>query len=158
MPSRAGTFASSFALISACASSGPRTPAPPQPSPAALQVVSPPGELAASTAPRAPESSPAAPPRAPLALAARSCTPADWSARKLEQLLTPGSRGNPAYSDRAPVETPAFEAECTDAPYGPSGTGAPVIIDGVALELAGVSPAGVSGRHWSGNQCRFRLR
>jgi hypothetical protein len=158
MPSRAGTFASSFALISACASSGPRTPAPPQPSPAALQVVSPPGELAASTAPRAPESSPAAPPPAPLELAARSCTPADWSARKLEQLLTPGSRGNPAYSDRAPVETPAFEAECTDSPNGPSGTGAPVIIDGVALDLAGSGPAGVSGRHWRGNQCRFRLR
>ena len=32
------------------------------------------------------------------------------------------------------------------------------MIDGVELRLAGVAPAGVSGRHWFGNQCRLELR
>jgi len=91
-------------------------------------------------------------------LAAPTCTPADWSPKKLEPLLAVGSRGNPAYADTPPAETPAFENECTDAPNGPSGTGAPVVIDGVELRLASVTPAGASGRRWSGNQCSFELR
>ena len=95
---------------------------------------------------------------APLEVATPSCVAADWTPRKLEALLAPGSRGNPAYPDRPAVETPAFQAECTDSPNGAGGTGGPVVIDGVELRLVGATPAGTSGRRWSGNQCRFELR
>jgi hypothetical protein len=149
-----------LSLVAACA---PATGAAPIPSPAPAEGA-PPGTAhpEASTAPAAPPepSASGAPeaPRAPLELAAPTCAAADWKPRRLEPLLAPGSRGNPAYPDRPPAETPAFDAECTDAPNGPTGTGAPVVIDGVELRLAGVAPAGVSGRRWRGNQCQLELR
>ena len=136
--------------------------------PASVPALSPSARAPSSTAPSAPPSSVLAPEpnsttapepaRPPLVLATPACTPADWSPRPVAPLLAPGTRGNPAYADQPPHETPAFEAECTDAPGGPSGTGAPVVIDGVELRLTSASPAGFSGRKWAGNQCSFELR
>lgn len=153
----AGTVVGGLGLAAAC-SPAPSTPvamapnAPAETLPVAAHDEPAPAPLAATA------SAPELPAHAPLELASPSCTPADWTPRRLEPLLAPGSRGNPAYPDRPPAETPAFEAECTDAPNGPSGAGAPALIDGVEIRLAGVTPAGTSGRRWSGNQCRFELR
>jgi hypothetical protein len=106
-----------------------------------------------------PASGPAAPApaRAALEVAAPTCTPADWSPHAVAPLLVAGTRGNPAYADHPPHDTPAFDAECTDAPGGPSGTGAPIVIDGVELRLTSAAPAGFSGRQWAGNQCTLEL-
>ena len=119
------------------------------------------GPVAPTTSVLAPEPSTSAaqrPTSAPLELRAPTCTPADWTPHAVAPLLAPGTRGNPAYADHPAHETPAFDPECTDAPGGPSGTGAPVVIDGVELRLASATPAGFSGRKWAGNQCTLELR
>jgi hypothetical protein len=95
----------------------------------------------------------------PLTLATPSeCAAADWSARKLPPLLRPGKKATPSELDRAGSAQLVFDAECTDAPAGAApGSPAPVV-DGVELRLASVTPAGSSGRGWSGNQCAFDVR
>ncbi|HEX5100016.1 MAG TPA: hypothetical protein VFV94_10975 [Polyangiaceae bacterium] len=131
------------------------TPSPLPPATWSAEPVGPPGTVLAP-ATRASAAPPPAPP--PLELAAPACTPADWSPHAVAPLLAPGTRGNPAYADQPAHETPAFDPECTDAPGGPSGTGAPVVIDGVELRLTSVTRAGFSGRQWAGNQCALELR
>jgi hypothetical protein len=52
-----------------------------------------------------------------------------------------------------------FDPECTDAPEGPRRTSPPsVVIDGVEIRLASATPAGTTGRRWSGNRCAFDVR
>ena len=87
-----------------------------------------------------------------------ACAHADWSPRRLPQLLRPGKKPTSAQTDRAGVAHLVFDAECTDAPTGSANDApAPVVIDGVELRLAGAAPAGSTGRGWSGNQCVFDL-
>jgi hypothetical protein len=87
------------------------------------------------------------------------CAPADWSARTLPPLLGPGQKPKPGELDRPGSAQLVFDAECTDAPAGAAqGRPAPVVLDGVELRLAGATPAGSSGRGWSGNQCAFDVR
>lgn len=131
-------------------------PASPAPDQAPSSAVPAPPTSVLAPEPRA--SAAPASARPPLELAAPTCTPADWSPHAVAPLLAPGTRGNPAYADQPPHVTPAFDAECSDAPGGPSGTGAPVVIDGVELRLTSASPAGFSGRKWAGNQCTLELR
>lgn len=88
-----------------------------------------------------------------------SCAAADWSPRVLPPLLAPGKRPAPSEGDRLGAAQLVFDAECTDAPGGAAKDApAAVIIDGVELRLADATPAGSSGRGWSGNQCAFDVR
>jgi hypothetical protein len=85
------------------------------------------------------------------------CTPADWSPRSLAPLLEPGKTADPSRPDQVGSDVRSFEA-CGDGPNGPgAGTGG-AVIDGVGVRIAGVTPAGSSGRGWPGNQCSFELR
>jgi hypothetical protein len=74
-------------------------------------------------------------------------------------LLKPGKAAKASQADQLGASQLLFDAECTDAPRGPSGDGAlPALVDGVELRLTGAVPAGSSKRGWSGNQCSFELR
>jgi hypothetical protein len=87
------------------------------------------------------------------------CSPADWSARSLAPLLAPGKRASRSQPDLRGVRRAAFTSECTDAPQGSRSESPPtVVLDGVEIHLAGATPAGSSGRRWTGNQCVFDVR
>ncbi|MET0594112.1 MAG: hypothetical protein ABW133_15535 [Polyangiaceae bacterium] len=97
---------------------------------------------------------------APLLVAAEPphCAPADWTARRLAPLLKPGKTAS-SRADRQSARQSVFDAECTDAPQGPRrGSQSSVILDGVEIRLAGTTPAGTTGRRWTGNQCAFEVR
>lgn len=95
-----------------------------------------------------------APPPAPAV-----CTPADWSPRALPPLLEVGKSSTHSRADQSGNEQLLFDAECTDAPDGPrQASSAPQVVDGVVVELAQRSPAGKSGRGWSGDQCQFVVK
>jgi hypothetical protein len=86
-----------------------------------------------------------------------TCAPADWSPRSLPPLLEPGKTSDPTRADQVGSDVRGFE-ECGDGPNGPgAGTGG-AVIDGVGVRVAGITPAGSSGRRWPGNQCSFELR
>jgi hypothetical protein len=142
-------------VLSAC-SAAPATLPPP-----AASLASP----AAPTASSAPLVAPPVATRATAQLAtgsAPSCEPFDWTPRALPPLLRVGKAapGAPsAHPNRAAAEQGAFEAACGDAPDGPSERSPmSVTIDGVLLGLLSTTPAGKSGRGWSGNQCAFSAR
>jgi hypothetical protein len=94
-----------------------------------------------------------------IAVAAPTCSPADWSARALAPLLKPGKTVSPSRPDRKGARQDAFTSECTDAPNGPRfDSPRSVVLDGVEIGMAGATPAGSSGRRWTGNQCVFDVR
>lgn len=135
-------------------------PAPSSPE-VAQPSIAPTAPLAAPAPVLAPEpkaSAAPAPTEAPLERVLPACTPADWSPRPVAPLLRPGTRGNGVYADEPSHEAPAYTEECSDAPGGPSGKGATVVLDGVRLRLTSSTPAGFSGRKWAGNQCSIELR
>jgi len=90
------------------------------------------------------------------------CEPFDWNSRTLPALLRPIEPGQLAHAarasraDQAAAEQGAFESECQDAPDGPSER-SPTrrALDGIVFDLLSTTPAGKSGRAWSGNQCAF---
>ncbi len=148
-------------LVLACGS-GPAPNAPSQPVVSAAAVPSghsaPPPTTTPVLAPEpAPTTGPVASPL--LVPSAATCEPFDWSPRKLPALLKPGKTPNAAYPERAPAVLEAFDAECTDAPDGPrAGPARTLVFDGVELRLTSATPAGTTGRRWSGNQCTLELR
>ena len=136
-------------------------------------VLAAPAPMAASSEPTArldqppaprgsePEKPPIAARQEPLAIASEPphCSPADWSVRPLAPLLKPGKTASPSQRDRQGARQPAFNSECTDAPDGPRrGSPPAVVLDGVEIRLAGATPAGSTGRRWTGNQCAFEFR
>jgi hypothetical protein len=86
-----------------------------------------------------------------------ACAPADWSPRTLPELLEPGKTAVPSRPDQAGSDVRGF-GECGDGPNGPGPGSGGAVIDGVNVRVAGVTPAGSSGRKWPGNQCSFELR
>jgi hypothetical protein len=86
-----------------------------------------------------------------------TCSPADWTRRSLPPLLEPGKTADLSRADQVGSGIRAFEA-CGDGPNGPGAGSGGAVIDGVGVRIAGVTPAGSSGRHWPGNQCSFELR
>jgi len=88
-----------------------------------------------------------------------SCAAADWTSRARPPLLKAGKGPACPRSDRNGAAETLFLAQCSDSPTGPGAApAAPIVIDGVELRLASTSPAGTSGRGWTGNQCTFELR
>jgi hypothetical protein len=106
----------------------------------------------ATTGPVAPErAAPASAPVVPV------CTPFDWSPRTLPPLLEPGTKPSTARPDRTGSDVRGFD-QCGDGPNGPGTGSGGAVIDGVGVRVAGVTPAGSTGRKWPGNQCSFELR
>jgi hypothetical protein len=87
------------------------------------------------------------------------CSPAKWTSRSLGPLLKASKKPNPNPKRADQVGYAVrLEAGCADHPDGPpSGAGVGVVIDGVDARVDTVTPAGKSGRGWSGNQCTFVL-
>jgi len=148
-PTTRSTLALALSYVAACSGSN----APVASSPAPPPLTSP--ELGAPPPGPVRQSEPLEPARA----ATPHCSPADWSARTLAPLLRPGKTANTSRRDQAGAAGLVAAPECTDAPAGAtSGSAAAVVMDGVEIQLASVSPAGSSGRGWTGNQCGFHLR
>jgi hypothetical protein len=72
--------------------------------------------------------------------------------------LRAGKTARSARPDQSSAGSHAFDDACTDQPGGPQGSAvAPVVIDGVRIQLLRATPAGESGRKWSGRRCAFEL-
>ncbi|MGC4063252.1 MAG: hypothetical protein QM784_01090 [Polyangiaceae bacterium] len=93
-----------------------------------------------------------------IAVAGPKCDPVDWSSPELTPLLTrEGGRKSDA-TGKVGVREEIFGEICTDAPQREVATSAPpAVIDGVRISVAGVAPAGKSGRNWFGNHCQFEV-
>jgi hypothetical protein len=77
----------------------------------------------------------------------------------LGPLLSPGKGPAAPRPDQLGAEQLLFDAECTDGPNGPrGGASAPQVVDGVSVALVQRTPAGKSGRGWSGDQCQFEVK
>jgi hypothetical protein len=77
----------------------------------------------------------------------------------LGPLLSPGKGPSAPRPDQQGAEQLLFDAECTDGPNGPrGGSSAPQVVDGVSVALVQRTPAGKSGRGWSGDQCQFEVK
>lgn len=106
-------------------------------------------------------SSNAAPPEldAPKLAPPPACSPADWAPRTLPALLERGKGPQSGRADQAGAARVMFDAECTDSPNGPGANpNESAEVDGLVIQLRTATPAGSSGRGWSGNQCSFSLR
>src|SRR5262245_52454086 len=156
-----GSATALMALLtfSACGSQPAMSAAPASPAATSAPIARPESPPALSQA--APELQRAAPrdDAALIAVEPPHCSPADWSARALAPLLKPGKTPSPSQPDRSGAHEHAFDSECTDAPDGPRGGSRPaVVLDGVEIRLASATPAGSTGRRWTGNQCAFDVR
>lgn len=98
--------------------------------------------------------------RAPL-VAARTppCSPSLWSPRELKPIIEAGKRQTPSVPDLRGASQLLFDSECTDSPQGPTMVSpTEAVVDGVAVRVASMAPAGTSRRGWAGAQCALELR
>jgi hypothetical protein len=104
-----------------------------------------------------------------IARSAPECSPADWADRALPALLASGKGSKADRADRIGNIDGFFNATCEDSAFGStpidansedleSVTVAPELVDGMELRVIRATPAGASGRRWSGNRCEFEIK